>query len=873
MKKNFVVEILHATKKLVSPRGDIEDLNSDIIKARLITATETLTSEKDLKVVGENGTATIRDLDVTDTADVKNKLTVENDTKTKNLEVAPDKTGNGGNATIHNAIIKSLDDASQAWATDKNGGKAEDLITDLNEFNKQQPKNKNISSAGTSTKVARADHTHKIPNAIRNPHRLIIRGVNIGENTPQHPYDGSECTTDDRYGEGDTLLNIDYDFTGAAKKNHADSTAVFGVGNAILYGHTKLYDMGFQSYNRHNDSSNEAVIANAKHFDVNQGTALTPKALANYASYVKEYVHANFIEKPRNPGDTVTIDGHVHFTGSIELDGELWCKGRIKIKNSGYIDGSNSNPSDNTIKIYGIGDDAIGKLQFGNANRNTILRSNNDGHLYIEHSDGSVSKLLDYEIEAIITSNSQSYNKVWTPSKSGLYRIYLIGGGGFGTQGGVYNKHNASAAPDEGDTSYHWSIGTSKGPKLGYGLGQAMSGLGGGGGPVVQIDLLTRNADDLIGDDGDSEEDGEGSSTNNDRDDIADADDVGVRFVFMKSQVRNVSRDSGTDVGVQITRRFTGTNDDGSTAWHSYVRCLGVQGLSTVGTVVKYSGQHTVDTLNGQSAPTFNSIKSPLTLTDIVKVDSKKEAKTAVFDAFVGHGEDAAITDGYYTNTNGGNTSNYSSSCRTIENADYNGVRGSRFVIHDPTTNLVYGGSVQYEGSKGYVSKRGASVTNLFQEVTDSMYKEGGVYYYACQVGCDGGCPGRMGITGTALGKGSCGGINSKTGRRTTDHAKVSIHQLGGHGASFELAEYDSYSGNIAHSDRASKSYQLKRPLRGSKVGGYGYYGGGHGGGGATILNTSTKGAVSSYKYVQGANTHKTANEPCAVIIYLGKKN
>lgn len=494
MKKNFVVEILHATKKLVSPRGDIEDLNSDTIKARLITATETLTSEKDLKVVGENGTATIRDLDVTDTADVKNKLTVENDTKTKNLEVAPDDKGKGGNATIHNAIIKSLDNASQAWATDKNGGKAEDLITDLNESNKPQPKNKNVSSAGTSTKVARADHTHKIPNSIKNPKRLIIRGVNVGEKTPQHPYDGSECNTSDRYGDGDTLLNIDYDFTGAAKKNHADSTAVFGVGNATLYGHTKLYDMNFSAYNRDNDSDNETVITTAKNFDVNQGTALTPNALANYAKYINEYVHNNFIEKPKNPNATVTCDGNFVFTGNITIQGELnTC--RIRVKDSGYIDGTFESEvggsSDNTIKIYGVSSNSIGKIQFGRTDNNTVLRSSNDGHLYIEHADkGYISKLSDFEIEKIITHNAPASSRYWYPSKEGLYRIYLVGGGGMGA-GSFVTKKSFTLSKDDSPLSVSEGGG---GINLGYGCGDVYPGMGGGGGTIVEINLETKNA-------------------------------------------------------------------------------------------------------------------------------------------------------------------------------------------------------------------------------------------------------------------------------------------------------------------------------------------------------------------------------------------
>lgn len=872
MKKNFVVEILHATKKLVSPRGDIEDLNSDTIKARLITATETLTSEKDLKVVGKDGTATIRDLDVTDTADVENRLTVKNDTKTKNLEVAPDEKGKGGNATIHNAIIKSLDNASQAWATDKNGGKAEDLITDLNESNKPQPKNKNVSSAGTSTKVARADHTHKIPNSIKNPKRLIIRGVNVGEDTPQHPYDGSECTTSDKYGDGDTLLDIDYNFTGAAKKNHADSTSVFGVGNANMYGHTKLYDMGFYSYNRNNDSSNETIIADAKNFDVNQGTALTPRALANYASYFKEYVHGNFIEKPRNPGDDVTIDGKVHFTGDVEINKELHCNGRIKIKNSGYIDGSSSSPSDNTIKIYGIGTDTIGKLQFGNTNKNTVLRSNNDGHLYIEHDDGSISKLMDYEIEAIITSNSLSHNKIWTPSKAGLYRIYLIGGGGFGTPGGVYNKHNAKAAPDEGDTTEnHWSVKTTQGPKAGYGLGQAMSGIGGGGAPVVRIDLLTKNADNAGGDDGESGEDDESDSeTSNGEDDEMDKDDIGARFVFIRTHVYYTGRIGSSP---KVTHRFSTTveNEDGSTTskWFAPVRCIGVQGLSTIGTIINSKG----GTLNGSIAPSFNSVKYALQLVDTVSVDSKKEAKSVVFDAFVGHGEDAGMTDGHFTDgtaSDGPVTATNNNEVKDVDKG--NGVKGSRYIITDPTANLMYGGTEHYKGSNGYSYKRGESLDYNFSEVMKSEYKEGGVTYYACQVGCDGGWPGRKDVTGTTLGKGSPGAINTKKGRKSTDKSKTPVYQYGGHGASFELAEYDKYNGSIAHSDRTAKANQLRRPLRASKVGGYGYYGGGHGGGGATIINTSTKGAVTSSKYSQAANEHKTANEPCVVIVYLGKK-
>lgn len=509
MKKNFVVEILHATKKLVSPRGDIEDLNSGTIKARLITATETLTSEKDLKVVGEDGTATIRDLDVTDTADVENRLTVKNDTKTKNLEVAPDEKGEGGNATIHNAIIKSLDNASQAWATDapwnpkkdkpQDRGIPRDLVTDAQES--ETDNHPNMSTAGVSTKIARADHIHRIPNSIKNPYMLKIKGVNVGEGTVIHAYDGGPCNNGDAEIESGTnnrtghmLLQIDYNFTGAAKKNHASDTAVFGVGNDSLYGHTMLYDMNFSTYDRNNDSANETIIAEARNYDVNQGTALTPKALANYAKYINEYMDNNFIGKPKNPNETVTCDGNFLFTGNITIEGELHTR-RIRVKDSGYIDGTLEDEvggsSDNTIKIYGVRTNSIGKIQFGQTDNNTILRSSNDGHLYIEHSDKDyISKLADFEIEKIITHNAPASSRYWYPSKEGLYRIYLVGGGGMGA-GAFVKPKNFIVGKDESPLSV---IEGGRGINLGYGCGDVYPGMGGGGGTIVEINLETKNA-------------------------------------------------------------------------------------------------------------------------------------------------------------------------------------------------------------------------------------------------------------------------------------------------------------------------------------------------------------------------------------------
>lgn len=1022
MKVNFVTQILHATKKLVSPRGDIEDLNSDTIKARLITATETLKSEKDLNVTGKDGTATIRDLDVTDTADVKNKLTVENDTKTKNLEVAPDKNNNGGNATIHNAIIKSLDNDSEAWATDENEGTAKDLMTDLGEF---KPTHPNESTAGTSTKVARADHVHKIPNAIKNPFMLKIKGY--GDGVPVHAYDGSRCEVkadeevdgNTHEGTGNTLLEINYDFTGAAKKNHASSETVFGVGNVTNYGHTKLHETDFGTYNKNNDSTNTTVIDNARNLDVNSGTALTPSSLAKYAGYIKEYLHENYIEIPENPKDPVEFNWPVNFNELVVF------KNRLRIKDGGYFDGyveGQANFLKNRVKLYGVNNSKIGKLQFGrDDNRgksNVILTSNQDytantdmadSHLYIEHDyENYISKVSDFEIECIITPQTSKHNRVWVPSKAGLYRIFLIGGGGFGSEGVVVDKFN------HGSNGSSWipADDYNDGPHHGYGLGTAIAGIGGGGGPVVEIDLLTSESEaavsngeyipingatcsspggrgsisitarydnngtitydcsisitNIIGgslsssdgsissatiragtcqfsvsniscpnltiseeknDDNttyynvtggslvvgsvttnisDCELSGGNASTANmytinsvtitnitveydtsddstidgsdesedEREDSEDGDnegDIGARFVFFKSKIYTAR--SGTN---GTTRHVTRKTTDGTADLDAY-RSVGVQKLASIGKVVNVSGSLSNMTSEGNPKLTYAVLKGVYGITGMSGAESST-ATTALMkdeiDAFAGHGMDAAtIKD----NKNGAQHVDdipLGTITSVLKESDrpYYDNSGYRYIVSDRTTDRMHGGSKQMTGMNGYSFRACQSLNPAPSNITDSEFNSYGKKY-ASQNGYDGGCPGMIGITGGLPAKGSLGAVSSKVGRVYGGGGTRQISFKGGTGASFELHQFDGYNGSIYHSDRTSSATQLILPGKNSKVGGFGYLGGGHGGGGAMVANiTSNYSQVKSKAYTQSWNRERKKLEPCVVIIYLGKQ-
>lgn len=106
----------------------------------------------------------------------------------------------------------------------------------------------NHNNAGVLDKAVRADHTHAIPEAIKNPH--LIR-VNKFDGTNLFTYDGSEEKT----------IDLNLTNTGAAQKNHASNTATFGLGSSTLYGHLKLSDAVNSAYN------------------VNNAVAATPKAV------------------------------------------------------------------------------------------------------------------------------------------------------------------------------------------------------------------------------------------------------------------------------------------------------------------------------------------------------------------------------------------------------------------------------------------------------------------------------------------------------------------------------------------------------------------------------------------------------------------
>ena len=967
MLRNFIAEIIHATTKIVSPKGEFEGLKTDELNVRTLRVSDTAEVKNKLTVVEETKTKT---LTVDNDATIKHDITVENNvTVKKKLTVETQ-------ADVTDLLVTAVNKDSKAWGSDEEGMP---LVTDAREYPAGFDDNRkrgNVISRGTNPKLARVDHTHSIPNAIKNPNPIKIynfKGILKAE------YDGSEERT----------LTIDHVLAGAAPKVHTSSSgAAYGQATDELFGHVKLYTAGsLVDDNGDLDESDNGPMKALDTKGLTSGFALTPASLASYARYERDYVKNNFLPVPKDPEADLSI------TRNLVVDGLFTANGKIKVKNSAYLDGSSSTTSDNILQLYGVGRSDIGMLQFGKSpvpsdddkKVKTILTSNGDGHLYIDNGNGKyLSKLTDYEVEAVITSNSNKQFKVWYPARDGYYRIYMIGGGGIGAAGTVIKDDKAPWASVNHDSD------NESGPPMGYGTGYAYGGAGGGGGPVVIIDIETQQPASIVSDTDDivecganemtyeyeagkdsltangdvsivMPEEGKFSSSsanivikiesvnkglyvsrNKDSDNpdlpkfvnaevigctIEDIEVSGINIENLKPEKKTIDGAINyvvtaenetltlTDVLINVTARLSCTDtgfdssvsyafpltiskltinvspwveeDDGGARFvflkakrkgvtadgvvknydGTYCRCVGVQRLRSVGKVVNID-----EDVGDSSGLSWEYLNKTLGIADVYNSDNVNPSpKAIIFDALVGHGED-------YTATTERNTWNGS-----VESV----LEGySHFVTKEGNilTNYCYGGSSHHEGSNGYTYFGGEPVDNLSIKNASANRKKmsawrsprsGGPYYSECD-GYDGGVPGDIGITGVVGLKGTTGSTTATSAKKAVSLLPTTVFTTGGTGGTVSIAALDGYSLGVNHSDRSGASTQIKFPkVASSNKAGYGYYGGGHGGGGAVLAarGYAEEAVTSSVSKAQAKQYDVNINQPCVIIVYLGRKN
>lgn len=973
MFKNIIAEIIHATGKVKSPQGDFEKLDVNDIETNTLKVKDKASVNNELKVdhiLKVDEKATIKELEVTDNVNIGKDATINQNLNVKKKSTFEDDISAKGLTTMKKTHIEAIEQSSESWGSDS---EIRPLVTDVDEFKTGRGnKNSNDPDNGSykgNPKFARVGHTHKIPNAIKNPEQIIIKNHS---GSKQYAYDGSVKRE----------FKINPEWTGSSPENHStnasESNALrYGAATGSNYGHTKLYTAGslIDSQGNINTTERDAL----KNMGADSSTALTPASLATYATDMSSYISAivenveqTFLKKPTE-ASVLTISGDVIF------DGETYFKDRLRIGDSAYINGITGSTSDNTLQVYGVGDDSIGKIRFGKnpssggtGYNKTILTSANNGHLYVDTGNSNyISKLSDYEIEAVITSNSSKQYKVWYPAKEGYYRIYLIGGGGKGAAG-LSMKDNGVA----------WSSDSNKGPYIGYGTGYAFGGCGGGGGPVVTIDLLTKSADATSPEAGDdietiscdpgeitcstSEITAVGSvigimpdegrfnsksatitvsiesieTTNllfarneNSTDESVEKftgavlsdytieqmtlNDINISGlspskVTIDGAIMYIVEDEGKELTLSnVTLQVTGklSAEGSSNAYYSfqitmssikisvtpyeeedidgvrfvflnttkksirsnlsvypdgnnYPRCIGVQRLSSAGTVV--------DPYPDEKGPVSYSTLHNYGVNSIYGTDNTTSVKNTMFDAFAGHGKD-------YTTISGVKNVNNNTSIQT-------GRPYCHYVTQsgDGTVDRCIGGTNHMVGVDGHSYFGGEPVTKLTDQNVSNIRKnqsawtahDGVTYYSECD-GYDGGPPGSIGITGVIGSKGTKGSSTIVTAKSYPYGSSTSITMVGGTGGSVAINNLDGYSLGVNHSDRSSASSQVRFPkVPGAGTAGIGYYGGGNGGGAAAVAASAFNGEYVSTNTIkkQSAQVNLKINEPCAIIVYLGKK-
>ena len=327
---------------------------------------------------------------------------------------------------------------------------------------------KNINDAGKIHKPARVDHTHKIPDAIKNPHKLVIKN-------------NADKTISDYDGSSKKEIKLTYEMVGAAKKNHASTSTEFGCGNSSDYGHVKLSDFI--------DLTSDA----------SKGIGATPKAVGLVNAKFDDYL-------PLVGG---TMNGSI-ITPSNAIG--LIIGGHVEIKDSNEIEGMIMSSENSSLTRVGIGTD-----------NSTVLESNDgDGTLYLKNfianlqtnqiygdfSPISKRAIVDHIIEKVIVSSES-----WVPERSGNYRLYIVGGGGKGGDGKILklNIRDGGLRTDgdyDGSSSSHYDIDY-------VGNGFALPGYGGGGGGVCVVDIYVnpvelpyKIVEELVKDSDDADDDG-----------------------------------------------------------------------------------------------------------------------------------------------------------------------------------------------------------------------------------------------------------------------------------------------------------------------------------------------------------------------------
>ena len=339
--------------------------------------------------------------------------------KAKRAEVEKDLTVNGETTLKTLTVDKIIDN-----------GKVYGSTAEVKELTLDPNKNKN--DEGSIEKPARIDHTHKIPV----PHTFKIKS-----------HDGKSVTEYNT--QSDKEVTINPDFAGAAKKNHKDTSTDYGKGDGTYYGHVKLTDSG--------DSSK----------DENGGYAATPKAVSVLKTAIDKCL-------PLSGGTmTGTI---VTPTNSVGL----------KIGNrTEILDDSN----ENAMIIRNAVTQTHTKIGIGYDKSTILISYKGDGSLYLNNNSDSLAEndiflpireraIVDYTVEQVLTATGD-----WVPERSGNYRIYIIGGGGSGSDG-AYSAQNIK------DNTYYDDNGNEKYGTDYEGNGFVISGYGGGGGGVCVIDIV-----------------------------------------------------------------------------------------------------------------------------------------------------------------------------------------------------------------------------------------------------------------------------------------------------------------------------------------------------------------------------------------------
>ena len=460
MIKNFIAEIIHVTKRLKAKDVEVEDrlatsdLNSESINVEKdLTVGNNTVIKKDLTVKGNETVE--KNLTVNGTSTLKGNVTAEKDLTVKGNEIVEKDLTVKGNETIEKNLTVNGKTTMKELTVEKivDNGKVYGDTSEIKELTWDSATNKNAE--GSIEKPARVDHTHKIPV----PKTLTIKNYN-------------ETSSVSYNAKSDQTLKIDYNFTGAAAKDHASTTTNFGVGDKTNYGHVKLTD--------------ELTESN-KEYGCSDGCAITPKII------------------------------------------------------------------------------------------NTLKQDINNTY---------AKKTECYGVETFITPKSGSDFLKWSPSRSGLYRIYLIGGGGYGAPGKAVKT---SGSPTD---------------STGLGLGTVVAGYGGSGGDVVEIDLWVKGANVEISDDT-SENDITGDGENGSDDATSEGDNI-AKITFFSERVI-VGYDASN---AKYKYWSSDTNGDGvADTVVKKPRSVAISGLENIGEIINKRscavGYTTYDAVAGHGEDAF----------------------------------------------------------------------------------------------------------------------------------------------------------------------------------------------------------------------------------------------------------------------------